>query len=177
MRRGFLFLLLAVVGLAGCSLGRRPTKVSLVDQKNPPTFKLSGTSYSVTLMVTGPFTSQNELEHDTGAIVSVWEINTGSTPNSHDVLDKLPPVTYGDTPAQFWQFRPDGKKAPPPLEAGKFYKVEVWATHGDPDGHGGRKQEKSQVCFSVTAQGVTEIECGPFLRSAVSFDETSGHHS
>lgn len=126
--------LVVTVLTAGCA-APRPTGLSIIAKSNPPVFKLSGNSYFLTVRVT-PFPSLNELQNDTGK-VPIWEINTATTDDAHTPIEKLPTITYGTVPKGFAQFDPRDKKPPPPLETGKFYRADAFATHGKSDGSRG----------------------------------------
>jgi hypothetical protein len=151
--------LLLIVMIPGAGCASRPTGLDLITKGNPPVFKLSGDSYFLTFTVSGPFPSLSELQNDTGKYVSVWEINTKTTADSRTPIEKLPQISYGTLPYGFAQFRPYDKQPAPPLEPRKFYKAEVFATHGKSDGRGGRKWERSASCFLANASGVEEVSC------------------
>ena len=150
-------LLVAMVFLAGCR-ANIPTGLSLISQRNPPVFKLSGNSYFLTFKVTGPFPNLHELQNDTGK-VDIWDINTSTTSDSHTPIANLPQITYGVTPSEFSQFFPRNDQKPEALEPGKFYRSKAIATHAKSDGRGGWIWEHSEVCFTVIASGVDEVPC------------------
>lgn len=144
--------------LAGCG-PTLPTGLELVGKSNPPTFKLSGDAFSLTLKVRGPFPSIKELQADNGLYVSIWEINTSTTSNSRTPIEDLPPITYGVTPRELAQYFPHDNQKPVSLAVGKFYKTEASATHAKSDKRGGWIWERSTVCFTVLDSGIDEVDC------------------
>ena len=95
------------------------TKVRLIDDNNPPTFKLVGTGVRPYFTVKGPYTLNDKNEK----VQPLWAITTDDS-SAHDWISNLPLITYGKLPAHFKQIYPKNGDVPK-LEEGMFYNVYV----------------------------------------------------
>ncbi|MBK7600583.1 MAG: hypothetical protein IPL01_21205 [Acidobacteria bacterium] len=114
----FLNIVIALLLIGACTF-EIDTKIRLIDNKNPPTFKLSGTGCCPYIHMSGPYTNLNNIES-----LRLWEI-TGMTDLP---VWRLIPITYGSLPSGFSQQFPQ-QGQPIPLEEGKYYTIFVYV-HG-----------------------------------------------
>ena len=107
-----LFLLLCLT--ASCSHAdlERATSVSIVNDANPPTFKLDGSGYQIFFLV-----EENGLTNPRQNR-TLWKIVPKEGTRREVWL--WPKITYGKVPDGFVQKTPDGGE-PPPLLEGRFY--------------------------------------------------------
>lgn len=106
-------LLLIVLGCnhAACE---RNTTVSIHENKNPPTFALSGNGHLNFFWVSEVDAQTNERNR---MLWQIWPTNVEST-----AIPDLPRITYGRVPAGFTQNIP-AEGAPAPLVEGKIYEA------------------------------------------------------
>jgi hypothetical protein len=112
----YLLLTLLVSYAGACEVD---TRVSIVDDNNPPKFKLSGNGTLITLFVYGPFSTPEGFRSRPDEVKPVWQFGVG-LPGSE--IRDLSVITYGETPVGFHQLVPK-QGPPPPIEEGKFYMV------------------------------------------------------
>lgn len=134
-------ILLLSFSLAACTL-EIGTNISITDNKNPPTFTLSGTGASPLFMMGGPYTSVNDATQDK----KLWEITTGDNLAGTPIW-RLSSITYGTLPNGFIQQYP--QQGPPlPLEEGKYYFIFVYV-HSAPSG---------KLCIKIQNNSAIEVE-------------------
>ena len=151
---------LLILFILACDYGsceKRPTVVTLIDRKNPPTFKLSGNGHLWEITMTGAFPGSHQLQNQDGSYVALWEIYTNTKKSSHAPAQELPPITYGVVPAEFKQLHDE--KPAPALEEGKFYEFKAHTTHEESDGRGGFKFYNNKFCFTISKGMVEEVPC------------------
>jgi hypothetical protein len=95
------------------------TRVSIVDEHNPPKFKLSGNGTLITFFVYGLFATPEGAKVSLDQVKPIWQFGVG-LPGAE--IRDVPVITYGETPVGFYQMIPT-QGAPPALEEGKFYMV------------------------------------------------------
>jgi hypothetical protein len=123
----------------------RDTRVTIVDAKNPPTFRLSGNGKLGTIIVDGPFDRVEDLDSPTGKVGRLWEIQRGYGQLS---VGDVPDITYGVLPTGFTQRIPNS--GPPlPLEERKFYGISA------PSVDAGFRV----LCFTVNHGSVMQAPC------------------
>ena len=111
--------LLLTLLVACCGTFEIDTRVSIVDDNNPPKFKLSGNGTLIMLFVYGPFSTPEGFKSRADEVKPVWQF--GMRGPGAEIPD-LPVITYGETPVGFHQQIPKQDR-PPPIEEGKFYMV------------------------------------------------------
>jgi len=98
------------------------TKIRLEEGTYPPVFKISGSGYSASFVVFGPFENIDEWQKVSSSIeklTPVWEVN--SPPKSDSSVSEYSPLTYGKAPSGFSQKHPIDGGAPPLLEGKTYY--------------------------------------------------------
>jgi len=95
------------------------------DQRNPPTFKLSG-SGNLAFFTVSEVVRENQhltpFERDSDKNIVLWQIWPNNLSPEAKVIRRLQPITYGSVPAGFVQKIPlDG--FPPDLVEGKIYEA------------------------------------------------------
>ncbi len=105
---------LGVVFVAGLVACERDMTIAVVNQTNPPAFKLSGSGRLI-------FFSVSEVPRDRPQSIDdpkMWEIR----PVDENLISKLPDITYGVVPPGFQQTIPKAG-TPPPLVEGTLYEA------------------------------------------------------
>ena len=138
---GLLILSLLSFGLGACEID---TRASISDNKNPPTFRLSGSGQLGVFIVVGPFASVEDQESYRPDVHAIWKIS----PLKYEYIDNVPPITYGVVPDGFKQITP-ASGPPPLLEEGKFYSVTAPSTNA-----GFRR-----LCFKVEGGVIIKVTC------------------
>jgi len=137
-----LVLTLLVVCNGACEVD---TRVAIVDEHNPPKFKLSGNGTLITLFVYGPYSSVEGFKGSPFEVEPVWEFGVG-LPGVK--IRDLPVISYGETPVGFYQVFP--KEGPPPaLEEGKYYMVTPLSGNANWEA----------LCFKPKGEKVEEVLC------------------
>ena len=139
-------LLAFALALAVASLScERDTRITIVDAKVPPTFRLSGNGRLGTIIVAGPYATVEDLDSFTVKVGKLWEIQRGygTLP-----IGDVPSITYGVLPSGFTQRVPTSGM-PPPLEEGKFYGISA------PSVNAGFRV----LCFTVDKATVVQAPC------------------
>lgn len=104
----------SLVLLAGLVACERDMTISVTNESNPPSFKLSGSGRLI-------FFSVFEVPRDRPPSIDdpkMWEIR----PTDENLISKLPEITYGVVPPGFHQTIPKAG-TPPQLSEGKLYQV------------------------------------------------------
>jgi len=93
-----------------------------VDEKNPPTFELSGSgNLNQFHVMEVPASNQEQTTQRSSDVnILLWEVR----PTGEDKIRRLPKITYGQVPAGFNQVFPAAGISPPALAEGKVYEVE-----------------------------------------------------
>src|SRR5262245_4284006 len=93
-----------------------------VDEKNPPSFSLSGSGNMISFMVmeVPPENQKQTVQRSSDVNRLLWEVRPAGGEN---VIRKLPEITYGKIPAGFDQYFPKDGNSPEPLREGKIYEV------------------------------------------------------
>lgn len=138
-----LLLSLLCFGLGACEID---TRASISDNRNPPTFRLSGTGQLGEFIVVGPFASVEDQESYRPDVHAIWKI--GPSRYGAIYIDNVPPITYGVVPDGFKQVTP-ASGPPPLLEEGKFYSVTAPSTSA-----GFRR-----LCFKVEGGVIIKVPC------------------
>jgi hypothetical protein len=119
---GAIFLLLAVFMLSACY--EEDMEIS-IDQRVPPTFKLSG-SGNLAFFAVSEVAQENQhgvpFQRDSNKNVILWQIWPDGLSADAKVIRRLPPITYGSLPAGFVQKVPRNG-SPPELMEGKIYEA------------------------------------------------------
>ncbi|HXQ33356.1 MAG TPA: hypothetical protein VN843_04985 [Anaerolineales bacterium] len=128
-----------VASLAACE---RDMTVSVINQSNPPSFKLSGSGRLI-------FFSVFEVPRDRPSSIDdpkMWEIR----PVDENLISKLANITYGIVPPGFQQTIPE-TGTPPLLVEGKLYEA------GGPafDANGG------SIRFTIKDSKIVIVSAGP----------------
>lgn len=119
LRKYFVLHIVFVLLLIEACVIESDTKIAIIDNHIPPTFKLSGSGCCPYIHMSGPYTNLNNMEH-----LRLWEI-TGMTDLP---VWRLGSITYGSLPSGFSQQYPQ-EGQPVPLEEGKYYTIFVYV-HG-----------------------------------------------
>jgi len=92
-----------------------------VNNKNPPTFELSGSgNLNEFLVMEVPSWNQTQtIQRRSDVNTVVWRIR----PSREDKIWYLPPITYGQVPSGFDQVFPPKEALPPALVENKVYEV------------------------------------------------------
>jgi hypothetical protein len=144
-RKLFRPLILTIV-LASALACEVDTRVPLVDDNNPPKFKLSGNGTLITLFVYGPESSLNGFKKGVDEIKPVWKFAAGFPGVK---IRDLPPIKYGETPVGFAQVQP--KQGPPPtIVEGQYYMLVP--VSGNANCHA--------ICFVLKGGKAEEVSCG-----------------
>ena len=138
-----LFIAVALVNVVACEVD---TRVSIVDDGNPPQFKLSGNGTLITLFVHGPEPSLSGFKKTVDEIKPVWKVATSFPGVS---IPDLPRIKYGQVPDGFSQVEPK-EGPPPPIVEGQYYMLTP--VSGNANWH--------SICFSVKADKAQEVDCG-----------------
>lgn len=108
------FVTIGVVFFSGLVACERDMTISVRNEANPPSFKLSGSGRLL-------FFTVFEVQRDRRPSIDdakLWEIR----PTNQDLISTLPEITYGVVPPGFDQTIPQGGP-PPPLVEGKLYQA------------------------------------------------------
>ena len=115
-------LLLSVLGCNHASCERN-TRVAIHDNKNPPTFSLSGNGH-LNFFWVSEVNAPQPIPKDAQAVNSsdriLWEIWPAEIEST--AIPDLPHITYAKVPAGFKQKIP-AREAPAPLVEGKIYEA------------------------------------------------------
>jgi hypothetical protein len=130
-------------GLGACEVD---TRAFISDNKNPPTFRLSGTGQLGEFIVVGPFASAEDQEAYRPDVHAIWKI--GPFRYGAIYVENVRPITYGVVPDGFKQETP-ASGHPPLLEEGKFYSVTAPSTSA-----GFRR-----LCFKVEGGVIIKVPC------------------
>jgi hypothetical protein len=137
-----LFITIVLASTLACELD---TRVSIVNDNNPPKFRLSGNGTLLTLFVYGPESSLNGFKKGVDEIKPIWKF-VGGFPGVK--IRDLPPIKYGETPVGFTQVEPK-KGPPPPIAEGQYYMLTP--VSGNPNWHA--------ICFIVKGGKAEEVLC------------------
>ena len=138
-----LFLTIVLASALACEVD---TRVSIVDDNNPPKFKLSGNGTLITLFVYGPESSLSGFKKGVDEIEPVWKFVAGFPGVK---IRDLAPIRYGETPDGFAQVEPK-QGPPPPLAEGQYYMLTP--VSGNANWHA--------ICFILKGGKAEEVSCG-----------------
>ncbi len=113
----FITITLTLLLSAACTM-EVSTGIGVVDDQNPPTFKLSGNGYLTRLIVFGPLPEQDVPFDD---LPVVWKVFPDATGSDLPVYE-LRPIKYGILPDGWAQYTPKSGPAPMLIE-GKLYRI------------------------------------------------------
>jgi hypothetical protein len=132
-------LYLAVSSITGCTNAsfEIDTRVELVDDSNPPIFKITGNGASPTFLMFGPY--EGEYGRD-GKPLPLWEIDPKPEIRGREV-SRYSPFTYGHIPEGYTQSIPKNDQIPQLLE-GKEYHFYVYVNSANGGG----------ICFRIRNQ-------------------------
>ena len=141
-KRLVLFLVLAILPIIGCknAFYEIDTEVELIDESNPPSFKITGNGRSPILLVFGPY--EGDYGKD-GNPIPIWELDPTSHMGEIEV-NRYSPFTYGQIPAGHLQKKPNGG-LPPKLLEGKEYHFYVHVNSANGGGTCFRIQNQKAV--------------------------------
>lgn len=111
-------LFVSVITFLGCE---RDMSIK-ADEKNPPSFLLSGSGnlMSFAVMEVPPENQTQTIQRSSDSNILLWEIEPTNADNK---IRRLPVITYGKVPPGFAQKFPADGSRPPPLVEGKIYEA------------------------------------------------------
>lgn len=121
----FLCIVIVMLSIGACTV-EIDTNIRLIDNKNPPIFKLSGTGCCPKIFMGGPYAKPGGNDK----LARLWEIEAISE-EAFDPVWRLSPITYGILPNGFSQRYPE-QGQPMLLEEGKYYTMFVHVFGANP---------------------------------------------